>query len=52
MNIIYTLEYHKPSKKWVVWKNIEGNQGYSFKGIFKGSRKECQEWIKKNLEEN
>lgn len=52
MKITYTLEYHKPSKKWVVWKNIEGNQSYGFKGMFSGSRKECLKWIEKNLKKD
>ena len=49
MKITYTLEYHKPSKKWVVFKNIEGDQSCGFKGVFKGNRKECEEWIRQKI---
>lgn len=49
MKITYTVEYSKKSKKWRVYKNIEFDKGTNFYSVFSGTRKECEEWIKKNL---
>ncbi len=42
MEIKYNITYHKQSKKWVVWKNIESERGINCMGIFRGTRKECE----------
>lgn len=50
MKIKYSIEYHRPSKEWVVWKEIEKDKGFGFKSVFRGTKKECKE-IKKQYEE-
>ena len=44
MKIYYTLEL-KERGVWVVFKNIEKEFSFNFSGVFKGTKKECQEWM-------
>ena len=47
MRIYYTIEYHSEMKRWVLWENTKYDRGESFRGIFKGSKKECEEYLRK-----
>lgn len=50
MRVYYTIEYHRYSKRWVLWKNTKFEKGESCRGIYRGSKKECEEYLRK-LEE-
>lgn len=50
MKIYYTIEYHTYSKRWVLWENTKFERGESCRGIFRGTKKECEEYLK-NLKE-
>ena len=45
----YEIQRHKESGEWVLWKIVEnirqdeGCGGMSLRGIFSGTKKECQE---------
>ena len=47
--VSYEINRHKESGEWVLWKIVEnirqdeGCGGMSLRGIFSGTKKECQE---------
>ncbi|MBR2245690.1 MAG: hypothetical protein IKN65_00895 [Clostridia bacterium] len=43
--IKYTIQYHNQLGKYVLWKEVESEHGFGIKGIFNGTRKECQEYL-------
>ena len=55
--VSYEISKHRESKEWVVWKintdlrPKEGRGGMSTRGIFRGTKKECQEKLKE-IKEN
>ena len=44
--ISYEITYHKSLQKYVLWKICYSNKSAGCKGIFQGTRKECQEKLK------
>lgn len=48
MEIYYTIEYNSKNKTWIVFKNTEGLRSFNFCGIYKGTKKECKEYLKEN----
>lgn len=42
----YSISYHKQMEKWVLWKEVNSKHGFAIKGIFQGTKKECQEKLK------
>lgn len=38
----YTIEYHKQMEKWVLWKEINTEHGFAVKGIFNGTKQQCE----------
>ena len=44
--IYYTIEYHKLMKKYILWKNVDSKNGFASKGIYAGTKKECEEKLK------
>lgn len=44
--IKYDIIYHKSLEKYVLWKIVHKNKGYAYKGIFQGTRQECQDKLK------
>lgn len=42
----YSIEKHEKSNKWIVWKETNIGKGISVRGIFQGTRKECEEFLK------
>lgn len=44
--IYYTIEYHKLMGKYVLWKNVDSENGYASKGIYSGTKKECEKFLK------
>lgn len=51
MHVYYTIEYHPYNKYWVVWENSKFERGTHFRGIFRGTKKECKEFLEE-LKEN
>ena len=47
----YSINKHKQLGCYVVWCEIQTAHGYGVKGVFQGTRKECQEYIEKLKEE-
>lgn len=45
-SIKYTIEYHKQLEKWILWKEVNSTHGFCVKGIFQGTKKECQKKLK------
>ena len=45
--IYYTIEYHELMGKYILWKNVDSDNGYATKGVYAGSKKECTEYLKK-----
>lgn len=51
MTIKYTIQKHKQLTEmnnedtYVVWRNTQGEHGYGCKGVFQGSKKQCQEYL-------
>lgn len=54
MIIKYTINKHKGYYRdyYVVWKETKTEHGYGAKGIFQGTRKECQEYLEKLKKES
>lgn len=46
MEIYYTIE--KNSENYSIYKNVKSDKGMGFIGIFRGTRKECINYAKKN----
>lgn len=44
--IKYFIEKHKQLNEYVIFKYIHKNNGYAIKGIFSGTRQECQQKLK------
>ena len=44
--IKYTIEKSKNGNYYVLYKNVETNQGLCSGGIYKGKRKQCEETLK------
>lgn len=42
-NIKYSIEYHKQLGKYIIWGEINSEHGFCVRGIFQGTKKECQE---------
>lgn len=42
----YSIEKHEKLNKWIVWKETNIGKGISVRGIFQGTRKECEEFLK------
>ena len=51
MIIKYSISKHKQLGCYVVWCESRTENGYGCKGVFQGSRKECQEYLER-LKEN
>lgn len=49
--ITYEINYKKKDKIWVLWKTTECSHCTDLRGIFKGTKKECEE-KKKELMKN
>lgn len=47
MIIKYTLQKHKQLGCYVVWQESKTEHGMGVKGVFQGSKKECQEYLEK-----
>lgn len=47
MTIKYTIQKHKQLDKFVLWKETKTEHGIGFRGIFQGTKKECEEYLKK-----
>ena len=45
--IKYTIEKHAQLGKYIIWRDVESSHGFCTKGIFQGTRKECQEELEK-----
>lgn len=43
----YSIKKHKQLGEYVLWKEISSEHGFAVKGIFKGTKKECQEYLEK-----
>lgn len=43
MKISYSIEKHKPSNNWALWKNAESERSVGSHKVFSGTRKECRE---------
>lgn len=41
--IKYSIEYHKGLDMYVLWAEINSKTGFCVKGIYHGTRKECQQ---------
>lgn len=41
MKVKYSVEYHKPSNRWVVWKTIEKEKGISLIAVYRGNKEDC-----------
>ena len=41
----YSISKHKQLDCYVVWCETKTNNGYGCKGVFQGTRKECQEYM-------
>ena len=41
MKVKYSVEYHKPSNRWVVWQVIEKDRSISLKGVYRGNKEDC-----------
>ena len=49
-NLINGKKYigkHKQLNKFVLWKETKTEHGIGFRGIFQGTKKECQEYLEK-----
>lgn len=51
IKVSYSISKHNNLGKdvegdYVLWKEVESDHGYGVKGIFKGTRKECQQELK------
>lgn len=52
MKIKYSIEKHenlgkKVKGNYVLWKEVESDRGYGFRGIFQGTRQECIDFLEK-----
>ena len=47
LTIKYTIQKHKQLDKFVLWKETKTEHGIGFRGIFQGTKKECEEYLKK-----
>lgn len=45
MVIYYTLEYQRNRGLWVVFINREKEGSFNFAGVFRGTKKDCKEWM-------
>lgn len=52
MSVKYHIEKHEQLGKYVLWKETETKQGLSVRGIFQGTRKECEEKLEQIKKEN
>lgn len=43
----YTLQKHKQLGKYVVWKETKTEHGIGVKGVFQGTKKECEEYLER-----
>ena len=43
----YTLQKHKQLGKYVVWKETKTEHGIGVKGVFQGTKKECEDYLEK-----
>ena len=48
----YVIEKHEQLNKYVVWKETETKRGFCIRGIFQGSRKQCEEFLDKIKKES
>ena len=46
MRIYYTIEYHRENKRWVLWENTKYERGENCRGIYRGTKKDCEEKLK------
>lgn len=44
--IKYYIQYHKGMGKYIIWSEFNSKHGYCVRGIFQGTKKECQEKLK------
>jgi len=51
MKIFYTIEYNNIRGLWVVYKNIEGDYSFNFFGMYEGTKKECENELKRIINE-
>lgn len=42
----YSIKKHKQLDKYVVWQETKIGHGFACKGIFQGTKKECEEFLK------
>ena len=42
----YSIKKHKQLGKHVLWKEISSEHGFAIKGIFNGTKKECEDRLK------
>ena len=47
MIIKYSISKHNQLGCYVVWQESKTERGYGNKGVFQGSRKECQEYLER-----
>lgn len=43
MKISYKIEKHEQLGKYVIWKEVQIGNGICARGIFQGTRKQCEE---------
>lgn len=46
----YSIKKHKQLDKYVVWQENQSNRSFGCKGIFQGTKKECEEFLKERKE--
>ena len=42
----YSIKKYKQLGEYVLWKEINSEHGFAVKGIFKGTKKECEKKLK------
>ena len=48
MKVYYTLEYNNVAKKWVIFRNVESDSGFSFVGVFENEdKKVCKDRLER-----
>lgn len=43
----YKIQKHKQLGQYVVWRESKTEHGLGIKGVFQGSKKECEEYLEK-----
>ena len=46
----YSIKKHKQLGEYVVWKESKTEHGFGVKGVFQGTKQECQEYLEKLLD--